>query len=273
MNRKLLVLLGCVCFAMSLLIFADDGKEADAPVKVEADAPAAAPAVAEEKKADAPAAAEEAKPEAAAPAAEEKKAEAAPAEEKMAAAPAPAPARPAEARKESSSDRYSIAKTVVMYLPNRIIDLLDIVTMDVGAGASFGADVRVTRWFQLGGMTIDRYFVGKNCSRQFGGGYEAGWNYEMFCVDSEFKYVDYTSGTMHKYVVKRKPLGLARFSENTFEKSRDFWEIGANAGWLVSVGVAMHPVELADFLTGLFLIDLKKDDYGNEVPAASDAKK
>ena len=292
MNRKLLVLLGCVCFAMSLLIFADDGKEADAPVKVEADAPAAAPAVAEEKKADAPAAAEEAKPEAAAPAAEvpkveeakpevaapaaeEKKAEAAPAEEKKveAAAPAPAPAKPAEARKESSFDGYSIAKTVVMYLPNRIIDLLDIVTMDVGAGASFGADVRVTRWFQLGGMTIDRYFVGKNCSRQFGGGYEAGWNYEMFCVDSEFKYVDYTSGTMHKYVVKRKPLGLARFSENTFEKSRDFWEIGANAGWLVSVGVAMHPVELADFLTGFFLIDLKKDDYGNEVPAASDAKK
>ncbi|HCE42385.1 MAG TPA: hypothetical protein DET40_02410 [Lentisphaeria bacterium] len=240
----------------------EEAAPAAAPVAEEAKPEAAAP-VAEVKKEEAPAAApvaeapkaEEAKPEAAAPAAEEKKAEA-----------PKAAAKPEEAK--SSFDKYSIAKTVVMYLPNRIIDILDIVTMDVGAGASFGAEARITRWLQFGGMTIDRYFVGKNCSRQFGGGYEAGWNYEMFCLDAEAKYVDYTFGSMNKYVVKRKPFGLADLGENTFEKSRDFWEIGANAGWMVSMGVAIHPVEIADFLAGLVLIDLKKDDYGNEAPAA-----
>ncbi len=386
MNKKLLALVGGVLFTVALVIYADDGKEADEAVKPEA-APAAEvpkaeeakpevapaeekkaeeakPEAAEEKKAEAaPAAeapkAEEAKPEAApaaeapkaeaapaaeeqkveaapaaevaAPAAEEKKVEAAPvaeapkaeevkpeaapaaeapkaeevkpevaapaaeapkaeavpaaeekkveaapvaevaapaAEEKKVEAPKAAPT-PAAAKKDEPGSKYSILKTVVMYIPNRLIDILDIVTFDVGAGAPFGADVRLTRWMQFGGKTVDRYFVGKNCSRQIGGGYEAGWNYEFFCFESERLYVEDTFGTMNKYVLREKNLGVANPKDTGFVKNRDFWEIGVNAGWVVSMGVAIHPVEIADAIAGIFLIDLGKDDYGNEAPVVA----
>ncbi|GEM_PF-3334030 len=368
MNKKLLVLVGGVLFAMCLVIFADDGgKEADNAVKPEAAPAAAAPvaapaeekkdeaapvaaAPAEEKKAEAAPAeaapvaeapkAEEAAPAAPAPApaaeaapvaeapkaeaapvaaapAEEKKAEAAPApaaeaapvaeapkaeeakpEAAAPAAPAPAPvaeaapapaapaaapaeqAKPAEAQKGSSIDGAAILKTIVMYIPNRIIDVLDIVTFDAGVGPTFGAEVRMTRWFQIGGMSGDRYFIGKNYARQAGGGYDGGWNYELFCYSAEKRYVDDNFGTMKEYVTKEKTFSFTSRRDNittfTYDKRiRDFWEIGARTGWLLSFGVAVHPVELADAVAGIFLIDIMDDDYGHatKAPEAKDVPK
>ena len=360
MNKKLLALMGGVFFAVCLVIFADDGKEADVAVKAEAAPAAAVPAVAEEKKAEAapvaeaaPAAAPvaEAAP-AAAPVAEAAPvaapvaeaapvaapvaeaapvaapvaeaapvaapvAEAAPAAAPVAeaapvaapvaeaapvaapvaeapkveeakpeaAAPAPVAApvaeapKAAEAKQGFSIDGVKIMKTIVMYIPNRIADILDIATFDAGVGPTFGAEVRVTRWFQLGGMAGDRYFIGKNYARQVGGGYEGGWNYEIFCCSSEKRYVDDTFGTTKEYLTKEKPLGFTSLKDNittfTYEKNiRDFWEIGARAGWLVSCGAAVHPVEIADVIAGFFFLDIMGDDYGMDAPApAKDAKK
>jgi hypothetical protein len=158
-----------------------------------------------------------------------------------------------------------ILKTALLYIPNRVLDLLDIVTFNLGAGPEFGVEVRATRWIQVGGMYGDKYFIGKNYARQIGGGYSSGWNYEFLCFTSERRYVDETFGTTSEFILKRKPLGFAMPSDDfTYSQDvRDFWEIGANAGWLITLGAAVHPVEIADFLAGLVLIDLKGDDYGS----------
>ncbi|MFA6566788.1 MAG: hypothetical protein WCS96_01115 [Victivallales bacterium] len=177
--------------------------------------------------------------------------------------PAPA-AKPAEVKKDETLTVCSILKTTLLYIPNRLFDVFDIVTVDLGAGAEFGVDVRLTRWMQFGGMYGDKYFLGKDYARQLGGGYSSGWNYGLVCLTSERRYVDDNFGTTREFLLKRKPLSLAMPGDDfTYAQDiRDFWEVGANAGWLVILGVAIHPVEMADLLAGLVLVDLKGDDYG-----------
>lgn len=45
---------------------------------------------------------------------------------------------------------HSITRSVLLYVPNRLADLLDIVRVDAGVGPAFGAVVRVTKWGQAG---------------------------------------------------------------------------------------------------------------------------
>ena len=44
------------------------------------------------------------------------------------------------------------------------------------------------------------------------------------------------------------------------EKARDYWALELGASCLFGVKVGIHPVAIADFLTGLILIDIEDDD-------------
>ena len=44
----------------------------------------------------------------------------------------------------------SLVTAGLLYLPNRLLDLLDIFRVDVGVGPSFGAVARVSKWGQVG---------------------------------------------------------------------------------------------------------------------------
>lgn len=55
--------------------------------------------------------------------------------------------------KDDASDQEksgSIARALILYFPNRVLDLIDIVKLDVGAGPALGAVVRITKWGQVG---------------------------------------------------------------------------------------------------------------------------
>ena len=44
------------------------------------------------------------------------------------------------------------------------------------------------------------------------------------------------------------------------EKARDYWALELGASCLLGVKVSIHPVAIADFFTGLILIDVEDDD-------------
>ena len=46
--------------------------------------------------------------------------------------------------------KTSFFRVVLLYLPNRVLDLIDIPRIDAGVGFSTGAVVRATRWGQVG---------------------------------------------------------------------------------------------------------------------------
>jgi hypothetical protein len=160
----------------------------------------------------------------------------------------------------------SIGHRLAMWLPNRLVDLDDIVSLGLGFGPKAGIEPIVTRFQPFFGSYGDQYFIVKGYDRQWGGGYESGWSWSTL----ENRRVEDTFGSVRPYIHNHGSLAenmdLARpfpqFDWEIYkERKRDLWAIGVDAGWLLSANAYLHPVEIADFLTGIFLYDLRGDDF------------
>jgi hypothetical protein len=181
-----------------------------------------------------------------------------------AAVPEPTLAAPeAEAAAATTEDESpSIGYRLAMWLPNRLVDLDDIISVGLGCGAKIAVEPSVTRFFQFGGSYGDQYFITKGYSRQYGGGFESGWGTEAFCWSREKRYVEDTFGLVQPYLHYQETCSISTYSMDIYkEDKRDLWAIGIDAGWLLSANAYVHPLEIADFLTGIVLYDLSKDDF------------
>ena len=158
-------------------------------------------------------------------------------------------------------DTTGTGRILLMYLPNVLIDFSDMFSVGISLGARAGAEVRITRWFQIGGSYGDSYFLEKGFNRQIGGGYDDGYSFQLVALAAEERYLDDTFGTVEEYIIKESKARVLSPSNEVYEdKNRDFWAIGAEAGWLVNVKALVHPVEVADFVLGLFFIDILDDN-------------
>jgi hypothetical protein len=122
---------------------------------------------------------------------------------------------------------------VLLYIPNRIIDFIDIFRVDVGVGASVGAVVRVTKYAQAGyrQMLPVSFRVG-DFGRQF-----------------------------PALVETSNEIGVSPLFKQSADREVCKAEIGLGADALVVGaygGICLD--EVADFLGGIFLIDFKGDD-------------
>ena len=164
----------------------------------------------------------------------------------------------AEEQKESSQ---SVVRTALLWLPNIVLNLTDIISMDGGVGSETALEVGVTKYFGFGGAFGEKYFIQKGYDRQYGGGYSSGWDLQLLCLNAEKRYVEDTFGTTKKYYLSRKDLGMADPENHTYkDEVRDFYAFGVKAGWLLILGLEIHPVEIADFLASIFFMDIRGDD-------------
>ena len=60
------------------------------------------------------------------------------------------PNSPKTPSRTGSSSKTSFWRKALLYLPNRILDLIDIFKLDVGAGVGYGAILRPTKYLQAG---------------------------------------------------------------------------------------------------------------------------
>ncbi len=123
---------------------------------------------------------------------------------------------------------------VLLYVPNRLLDLIDVFRVDVGVGPSVGAVVRVTEYGQVGyrQMMPASVRVG-DLGRRFPA---------MIERSSEF-------GVGPAYV-------------ESSDRAVCPGEVGLGGDLLIAgayAGVCLD--EVVDFLAGIVLIDLKDDDY------------
>jgi|LauGreDrversion4_2_1035121.scaffolds.fasta_scaffold50985_2 hypothetical protein len=122
---------------------------------------------------------------------------------------------------------------ILLWLPNRVLDLIDVFRIDVGVGPSFGAVVRATKYGEIGyrQMAPASLRVG-DFGRQM-----------PFLIESSNEF-----GVGPAYV-------------NSSDRKVCPGEFGVGADLLVAGaygGVCVD--EFADFLAGIFFIDLKDDD-------------
>lgn len=154
---------------------------------------------------------------------------------------------------------------IALYLPNRILDAVDIFTVSVGVGPIAKVELHATRAFAFGGGAGAQVMVLKGCNRQYGVCREAGYSMSF----AMFNKIDITRDGESRLVV---PFiidedGFPRPGERIYEfynGALDYWSLGGSMALGLAGSVAIHPIEIADFLTGIFFIDLKDDDITGE---------
>lgn len=122
----------------------------------------------------------------------------------------------------------------LLWIPNRIVDFIDIFRIDIGVGPSIGAVARITRWGQMGyrGMMPVSYRIG-----------DFGREYPMMVESSN----EFGFGPLY---VQSKDRDICA---GELGAGADLFIIGAYGGICVE--------ELADFITGLVFIDIMDDDF------------
>lgn len=122
---------------------------------------------------------------------------------------------------------------VLLYIPNRLLDLIDVFRVDVGVGASVGGVVRVTKHAQLG-------------YRQM--------------IPVSLRVGDF--GRQFPAVVETSnELGVSPAFKQSADRDVCEAEVGLGLDVLLLGGYAGVCLdEVADFVGGIFLVDFKKDD-------------
>lgn len=122
---------------------------------------------------------------------------------------------------------------VLLYLPNRILDFIDIFRADVGAGFSNGAVVRVSKYVQAGYRDMDPN------------------SFRIGLFGREAPYLNETSSEF----------GISPFFTESKDRNICSSEVGLGADVIIVGaygGICLE--EVADFIGGIFMLDFKKDD-------------
>ena len=181
---------------------------------------------------------------------------------------------------EETTQDSDIVDKLVYYVPNLFLDFFDIFSCGAGVGAKAGIQLELTNAFTLGGNYGDVYFVEKAPFRRYGGGYDRGYDFQLGPLASEKRFVDEAFGGVPEYIIKESKAQVQKPSAEIFTKPmdadsfesgvsdnkplRDYWEVGIKAGWLLNISLHLHPVEIADFFTGIFFYDLTGDNISGD---------
>ena len=159
----------------------------------------------------------------------------------------------------------NIGEKLLFYIPNRIVDALDVVSVALGIGPVVEARLMATRAVDFGaGISFSTAKAYKNYNRQYGLGIEEGW-YWSFIVGEESYTISDTTPWVSAYSESCVgfPLPTQRVYD-FYDGQRDYWAFGGSLGLLIDGDLYVHPVEFADFILGFFLIDIKDDDFTME---------
>lgn len=154
---------------------------------------------------------------------------------------------------------------IALYFPNRIMDALDIFTVSVGLGPVARAELYATRGFAFGaGAGAEVMFV-KGCNRQYGVCRESGYDVSFAMFNRVSLTRDGQSRLVIPFVIDEDgfPLPNERLYE-PYNGARDYWAIGGSLSLGLATSLAIHPIEIADLVAGIFFIDLKDDDIIGE---------
>jgi hypothetical protein len=154
-----------------------------------------------------------------------------------------------------------IAARIALYLPDRILDLLDIATFDVHFGPGAFADVHATRAVQaalgarvVGGIGFlpQRTVPGFQFQADFGG--------QVFGVGDQ-RFVGFLSGPSGLFSGSANLRTPHSPSDRIYQDYRDYWSVGGSAtAGVIGAGADLHLVQAADFVLGLAGIDICNDD-------------
>ena len=128
---------------------------------------------------------------------------------------------------------YSVWQEVLLYIPNRVLDFIDIFRVDVGAGPTYGGVVRLTDQGQMGHREVDPFSVR----------------------------VGLFGRQVPVLVEKTSEYGFIGDYKSSQERAVCQGEFGLGLDLLIGGYVGVCFDEFLDFAAGLVTYDPKGDDY------------
>ncbi len=151
---------------------------------------------------------------------------------------------------------------LLMYVPNRLCDVLDLFTIRLGAGGTVGAGFQITEYCQLQGQYGEFGFLSTGHKRQWGGGVFNGFTYGLGCFKRDFYGIGEPLGWQKGFELADSAMNVVSLSDDRYKSGTlDPWAIGANFALLFDVAVYVHPVAIVDLVAGVLMIDLDNDDF------------
>ncbi len=161
---------------------------------------------------------------------------------------------------EKPSMEKVITDKIIMYIPNRIVDLFDIFSIEVETGATAKLGFRVTHAFGFGAGIGPSGKLSKDFNRTYGASLNNGYQAYFLAMGVGDETREYTYGNLPPYWYQYD--GFQVPSDRIFaEKIKDYWSVEAGASLLAGAKVAIHPLCIADFVCGIFFYDLLGNDY------------
>ena len=159
----------------------------------------------------------------------------------------------------AKADTNRVLEKIVLYPANLVLDALDTFTLNIGFGPVLEARLQATAAIWGGGRVGMSWKMYKAYNRQYGFGTEDGWYWEFVSVGEENLGVLESTSPVHEYTDVRSGFPEP-FNPVYRHGNRYYWAIGGSLGGLVIGDLYIHPIDIADFVTGIFFYDLKGDD-------------
>ncbi|WP_338041957.1 hypothetical protein [Leptospira weilii] len=154
----------------------------------------------------------------------------------------------------------SLGESILWYIPDRILDLYDIVSFNLNYGPQIGFGLWVTRAAQVVAFTGANAGFGWYQKRQLGGHAESS--------------AEIVIGPFGASVIAASKVGTGGIESTTraiffhtpyhplYQEYRDYWGYGFKLGVIIAgFEVEAHLVEIADFFLGIFTFDFLNDDF------------
>ncbi len=155
----------------------------------------------------------------------------------------------------------SFAKQALLYLPDRILDLLDVFTLGAHLGLGFYGDHHVTRGLQLAWGARATGGAGLHDNRSLGFKSQSEGGLTVISSGGH-TWAQALMGTSGIHGFAGDTLGAHRPTDLIYQEARDYWAVGMSVtGFILGFEADLHPVQLADFFAGWVGIDFLNDDW------------
>ncbi len=159
------------------------------------------------------------------------------------------------------SAQVKAGDTILLYVPNRIMDFADMFSMTLGFGPAIGIEGQVTEHLALGGDVGPTAQMIKGINRQYGFAVQNGWNASFLMISAEDRDRTHSIGSVKDYNYYSTGVpSIDKMPYDIHKGAKDFWAVGGKLKALIDVQFYLHPIEIADFVLGWLFIDIKDDD-------------
>ncbi len=155
------------------------------------------------------------------------------------------------------------AQRVLLYVPDRLLDLLDVISFDAHVGPGIFVDAHGTHALQASAGARSAVGAGLSRGRMLGVHARQETGVAVLAMGARTGGIA-VAGTAGARAHQASVAGIHDPYDGYYQEHADYWSVGASATVLLAGGGAeLHPVQLLDFLAGWIGLDPLDDDLAH----------